>query len=78
MTVDCAQKKVWLAEAQLALHRLLTGTAEQTVTFGSGKSVTYTAASIDKLKVYIADLENQVAVCDGNPPAKRGPIRFIF
>lgn len=43
---DCATKKLWLAEAELALHKLLTGQAEVTVTFGSGKSVTYTAASI--------------------------------
>jgi hypothetical protein len=75
---DCATKRLWLAEAEVALHRLLTGTAEQTVTFGSGKSVTYTAASIDKLRAYIEDLRNQVAVCDGQVPCKRGPIRFVF
>lgn len=75
---DCATKKLWLAEAEHALHRLLTGTAEQTVTFGSGKSVTYTAASIDKLKAYVNDLKNQVAECDGQAPCKRGPIRFVF
>lgn len=75
---DCATKRLWLAEAQLALHRLLTGTSEQTVTFGSGKSVTYTSASIDKLRAYIGDLENQVAECDGLTPCKRGPIRFVF
>jgi hypothetical protein len=75
---DCATKKLWLAEAELALHKLLTGQAEVTVTFGSGKSVTYTAASIAQLKAYIADLENQVAECDGTTPCKRGPIRFVF
>lgn len=75
---DCATKRLWLAEAQLALHKLMTGTSEQTVTFGSGKSVTYTAASIDKLKDYIADLQNQVDACDGKTPCKRGPIRFVF
>lgn len=75
---DCATKRLWLAEAEVALHRLLTGGAEQTLTFGSGKSVTYTAASIDKLKAYIADLQVQVDECDGKTPCKRGPVRFVF
>ncbi|HEY1035556.1 MAG TPA: gpW family head-tail joining protein [Pseudoxanthomonas sp.] len=78
MSVDCATKKLWLAEAELALHKLLTGEREQTVTFGSGKSVTYTQANINQLKSYIADLQAQVDECDGKAPAKRGPIRFVF
>lgn len=75
---DCATKKLWLAEAELALHRLLTGSAEQTVSFGSGKSVTYTAANINQLKAYIADLKNQVAECEGVTQSRRGPVRFVF
>lgn len=78
MSIDCATKKLWLAEAQLALHKLMTGTAEVSVSFGTGKSVTYKAADIDKLSDYIADLENQVALCDGRAPARRKPIRFVF
>lgn len=78
MSDCCATKKLWLAEAELALHRLLTGTAEQTVQFGSGKSVTYTAANINQLKAYIADLKNQVAACDGQVQSRRGPVRFVF
>jgi diaminopimelate decarboxylase len=75
-----AQKKVWLAEAELALHRLRTGTAEQTVNFGAGKGVTYTAASADKLEAYIARLQAEIAAADPSvtAPAKRGPIRFDF
>lgn len=75
---DCLTKKLWLAEAELALHRLLTGTAEQTVQFGPSKSVTYTQANINQLKVYINDLRNEIAVCEGQEPARRGPVRFIF
>lgn len=75
---DCLTKKLWLAEAELALHRLLTGTAEQTVQFGPSKSVTYTQANINQLKVYINDLRNEIAVCEGQEPAKRGPVRFVF
>lgn len=62
----------------MALHRLLTGTAEQTVQFGSGKSVTYTQANINQLKAYIGDLQNQVAACEGREQSRRGPIRFVF
>lgn len=76
--IDCDTYRLWLYEAQLALHRLNTGTAEQTVTFGSGKSVTYTAASMSKLQDYVNWLINKVAECDGEAPCKRGPIRFTF
>lgn len=78
MTTDCAQKKVWLAQAELALHNLLTGAAEEQVQFGPSKSVTYTRADINQLKAYIADLKNQVAECEGQPQSRRGPIRFAF
>lgn len=75
---DCLTKKLWLAEAELALHRLLTGTAEQTVQFGPSKSVTYTQGNINQLKVYIEDLKNQIADCEGIERPRRGPVRFIF
>lgn len=75
---DCATLQTWLLEAELALHKLQTGTAEQTITFGSGKSVVYNIANLDKLKAYVADLQNQVATCNGRAPCKRGPIRFAF
>lgn len=79
-SIDCATKKVWLAEAELALHKLQTGTAEVSVTFGNGKSATYTAgtASVAKLQAYIAQLQAEVDACNGLTPCKRGPIRFTF
>lgn len=75
---DCATKRVWLAEAELALHRLQTGSKQQSVTFGPSKSVTYTQANIRDLKMYITDLKDQVAVCDGTPRKRRAPVRFNF
>lgn len=78
MSVDCAQKKLWLAEAELALHKLLTGAREQTITFGSGKSVTYTAANINQLRDYIARLKDEVDECEGRGRARRSMIRFVF
>lgn len=76
--IDCATKKLWLAQAELALHNLLIGSAEESVQFGPSKSVTYTRADINQLKAYIADLKNQVAECEGLQPARRGPVRFVF
>lgn len=76
---DCATKRIWLAEAENALHKLMTGSKSQTITFGSGKSVTYNTASISKLQIYINDLRQQVAACDGTASTtKRAPVRFFF
>lgn len=75
---DCATKRLWLAEAEYALHQLMTGAKEVEVQFGTGKAVKYTEASIRDLKSYIADLQNQVDECDGKEVRKRGPIRFVF
>lgn len=75
---DCATKRLWLAEAEYALHQLMTGAKEVEVQFGAGKSVKYTDANRRDLQAYIADLQNQVDECDGKTPCKRGPIRFVF
>jgi hypothetical protein len=78
---DCATKKQWLLEAELALHKVSTGTAEVTVQFGSGKSVTYNQANIEQLRTYVQDLRTQVAECDpssGETSQRRRPIRFTF
>ncbi len=75
---DCLTKKLWLAEAELALHRLRIGGAEQTVQFGPSKSVTYTRASIGDLSAYIEQLKREIAACDGLEYKGRQPIRFDF
>lgn len=74
---ELLQKKLNLAEAEMALHKLVTGTKEQTVSFGSGKSVTYTAASLAELRRYINELKDEIAVAEGTGRA-RGPVRFVF
>lgn len=70
-------KKLLLAEAEMSLHRLLTGTKEQSLSFGAGKSVAYTQANISELRRYINELKDEIAQAEGrgNP---RGPIRFIY
>lgn len=75
---DCATKRLRLAEAENALHELMTGTKAVKVGFGPGKSAEYTEANIDKLRTYIEDLRRQVAECDGQVLQGRAPIRFVF
>lgn len=74
---ELLQKKLLLAEAELALHKLLTGTKEQSVSFGAGKSVAYTQANISELRRYISQLKDEIAVAEGTGKP-RGSIRFIY
>lgn len=72
------EKKVYLAQAELALHKLLTGTKEESVQFGAGKSVKYTSTNLSQLRAYINELKDEIARCEGTGGKARGPIRFIF
>lgn len=74
---ELLQKKLHLAEAEMALHKLLTGTKEESVSFGAGKSVKYTATNISELRRYINELKDEIAAAEGTG-RPRGPIRFIF
>ena len=62
---DINQLKTWLLEAQLALHKLMTGQKEVTVEFGTNRRVTYTEVKIGDLRRYISELENQIAGLEG-------------
>lgn len=75
---DCATKRIWLAEAQNALHQLITGGQETKVNFGPGKGVEYSQANIAQLRTYIAQLQAEVDECDGKVGMRRGPIRFTM
>jgi hypothetical protein len=77
----CDALRQRLAEAELALHHLAIGKQSQSVTFGSGKAVSYTQANRSDLVSYVNTLREQVAQCDATgtaPVAARGPIRFTF
>lgn len=74
---ELLQKKLNLAEAEMALHKLLTGTKEESVSFGAGKSVKYTATNIAELRRYINELKDEIAAAEGTGKP-RGPVRFIF
>lgn len=59
-----------LTEARDAYHLLMIGRREVDMWVGRER-VTFTAADMDKLRLYIADLEAQVAKEAGQRPAPR-------
>lgn len=64
----------WLSEAELALHRLMTGSRVEEIDSPSGR-VRYTNTNVADLERYIARLKQQIeAASRGN----RKPILFEF
>lgn len=64
----------WLSEAQLALHRLMTGSRVEEIESPAGR-VRYTNATTGDLRTYISGLNQQIEATDrGN----RKPIHFNF
>lgn len=59
-----------LAEAEEALHRLLTGSQEERVRHGDSE-VAYTQAKISDLRAYIAELKVQLGLTGGKRRARR-------
>ena len=73
---DLTTLETRLTEAEAALHLLATGGQRQTVDIGIGGRVTYTAANMADLRLYIADLKNRIAKLKGLP--RRAPIYMEF
>lgn len=75
---DLTTLQTRLLEAELAYHRLQTGTAEVLVEQGGEVSmkVQYSLTSVDKLRTYIGELKNQIAAATGNSAGlvRRRPI----
>lgn len=65
-----------LEEAETALHRLMLGEREVTVSVGGFGATSYSEVSMDKLKLYIAHLKQAIARQSGKP--KRGPLWVHF
>ena len=59
-----------LEQAEFALHQLLTGTKQVTVRYDE-TSVTYNQASIEQLRLYIAELKGQLGIA--NTTKRGGP-----
>ena len=73
---DLILLKQRLFEAEAALHRLMTGELEVTVSIGGFGATTYNQASADKLSAYVAKLKNDIAKREGG--LRRGPILMRF
>ena len=67
-----------LAEAEAALHALMTGTRTVSLSDGEGHSQTFTQASRAGLTAYIAELKGQIAVAGGSGGVRRRPIGVTF
>ncbi|MDR3474334.1 MAG: gpW family head-tail joining protein [Devosia sp.] len=63
-----------LAEAELAYHRLMTGTSIVEVHDSNGEVIKYGLASATKLSAYIESLKRTL----GQLPAGTGPMRVWF
>lgn len=67
---DLATLKTWLAEAELARHKLMSGKRTVAVN-GEGRSITYSEAAAYKLDDYIASLKMQITRLEGRGGAIR-------
>lgn len=65
-----------LLDAENALHRLMTGELEVTVSVGGYGATTYAQSSIEQLHRYIAQLKSDIAKQEGRP--RRGPLLIRF
>ena len=73
---DTATLQLRLAEAELAYHKLMTGTSSVQVQ-QDDMQVTFNIASVDRLRNYIADLKSQLAsagVLDSTAIGRRKPM----
>jgi hypothetical protein len=62
-----------IAAAEMALHKLMTGSMREEVRNESGGLVRFTPADVQKLRGYIAELK-----AEASGSATRGSIGFIF
>ena len=74
--VDLSTLRQRLVEAESALHRLMVGELEVTVSVGGYGATTYAHADINKLDAYIAKLKREIAVKEQRP--RRGPLFMQF
>lgn len=75
---DTATLQLWLSEATLARHRLVTGAAVASVKYEGKGEVAYTKADLDKLDAYISSLTSQLSADQGTPQTQLRPILLGF
>lgn len=70
---DLALLKKRLCDAEEALHEITLGRHLRVVVDHNGERVEYTAANRSALRLYIQELKDQIAVCEGGSKGG-GPI----
>ncbi|KZZ75087.1 gpW family protein [Aestuariirhabdus sp. Z084] len=73
---DLSTLRQRLVEAESALHRLMIGELEVTVSVGGYGATTYAQSDINKLNAYIAKLKTEIAAKERRP--RRGPLFMRF
>jgi len=73
---DLLTLKQRLLDAENALHRLMIGELEVSISVGGFGTTSYAQTDIAKLKTYIAELKMDIAKSQGRP--RRKPIFFKF
>lgn len=68
----------YIAEAEVALHKLLIGQATVEVRDSSGEMIRFSQANASRLRQYISELKYQLQNLLSARPATRGPIRPVF
>lgn len=74
---DLATLQTRLAEAEDALHKLMTGGKTVAIRSSNGSMVTYGEADAAALRGYIADLRGQIGSAQGGT-GRRKPIYATF
>lgn len=60
----CAEYQTRFADADLALHRLMTGSKSESFAHGENR-LTYTRASLPELQRYVQYLQAKIDACNG-------------
>lgn len=68
----------YIAEAEVALHKLMTGQAVVEVRDSSSETIRFSQANASRLRQYISELKHQLQNLLSARPASRGPIRPVF
>lgn len=74
MTATTEQLLTRLDEAEQAMHDLLTGVKEVSLSY-NGRNVSYSQTNINDLRMYIADLQRTLGI---KPQRRRGAITVNF
>ncbi len=76
---DLVTLQSWLAEAETARHKLLTGSLRQTVRYNGDKEVTFAKTDLAALDGYITSLKARIAqLTEASPVNVTRPLYLAF